>query len=187
LILINFFKDKLNMDINDYDYVEPKDTKGKIILTSFPGREADKFSFKKEMFLNELSNFYKFNCSAVVSLIEDKEIENLCDKKLFVRNIYANHLKWMHLPIPDLKAPNFKFVDKWQTTKSLLKNDLIDGKNIVIHCMGGKGRSGTIAAILLIEFGEDNKDVVEIIRKKRKGAIETKEQEDFILAYRTYN
>ena len=85
--------------------------------------------------------------------------------------------------ITDLKAPDYKFVDKWQTTKSLLKNDLIDGKNIVVHCMGGKGRSGTVAAILLIEFGEQNKDAIDIVRDKRKGAIETEEQEKFILNY----
>ena len=43
------------------------------------------------------------------------------------------------MPIEDLKAPDHKFMDKWQVTKTLLKNDLIEGKNIVIHCMGRKG------------------------------------------------
>ena len=41
--------------------------------------------------------------------------------------------------------------------KYLLKNELIDGKNIVLHCRGGKGRAGTIAAILLVEFNYKNK------------------------------
>ena len=90
------------------------------------------------------------------------------------------------MPIVDLKIPDHKFMDKWQTTKVLLKNDLIEGKNIVIHCMGGKGRSGTIAAILLIEFGENNKKAIEIVREKRKGAIETRIQEDFILKYNIF-
>jgi len=36
----------------------------------------------------------------------------------------------------------------------------------------------------LIEFGGDNKKAMEIVRKKRKGAIETKEQEEFILNYK---
>ena len=88
------------------------------------------------------------------------------------------------MPIVDLKAPDHNFMEKWQITKVLLKNDLIEGKNIILHCMGGKGRSGTIAAILLIEFGEKHKEAVEIVREKRKGAIETKEQEDFILSYK---
>lgn len=174
------------MDINNYDYVEPKGVDGKIILTCFPGRNGEEKSFNDKIFFNELKNFHQINCSAIVSLVEDIELERMYEKKLFVREIYKNNLNWFHLPIVDLKAPNHEFVDKWQTTKSLLKNDLIDGKNIVIHCMGGKGRSGTIAAILLIEFGDINKEVINIVREKRKGAIETKEQEEFILAYRVY-
>jgi ADP-ribosyl-[dinitrogen reductase] hydrolase len=174
------------MKIKDYDYVEPQGVSGKIILTRFPGRDSERISFKEDIFFNELNFFNQLNCSTIVSLIEDKEIENLYEKKKFVRNIYTNNLKWMHMPISDLKAPDYKFVDKWQTTKSLLKNDLIDGKNIVVHCMGGRGRSGTLAAMLLVEFGEQNKDAIDIVREKRKGAIETKEQEDFILSYRTF-
>tara|TARA_B100000686_G_scaffold319592_1_gene370473 strand:- start:141 stop:671 length:531 start_codon:yes stop_codon:yes gene_type:complete len=167
-----------------YDYVQSKEVTGKIILTCFPGRNGEKISFDENIFLEELQNFSSQNSSTVVTLVEDKEIEKLCDKKFFVRKIYSHNLKWIHMPIVDLKTPDHNFMDKWQTTKVLLKNDLIEGKNIVLHCMGGKGRSGTIAAILLIEFGEKHKEAVEIVRKKRKGAIETKEQEDFILSYK---
>ena len=60
----------------------------------------------------------------------------------------------------------------------------IVGKNIILHCRGGKGRAGTAAAILLIEFGEDKMNAINIVRNKRKGAIESKTQEDFILSYR---
>ena len=175
------------MKIDSYDYVEPEGVSGKIILTCFPGRKDKEISFNDQLFLDELKFFHQLNCNTIVSLVEDSEFEKMYDKKLFVHQIYNNNLNWFHLPIMDLKAPDHKFIDKWQTTKTLLKNELIDGNNIVIHCMGGKGRSGTIAAILLIEFGNNNKDVIEIVRKKRKGAIETKEQEDFILSYRTHN
>jgi len=172
------------MNIDSYDYVEPIGVSGKIILTCFPGRKDKEMSFNDQLFLDELKIFHQLNCSAIVSLVKDNEFEKMYEKKLFVSQIYNNNLNWFHLPIIDLKAPDHKFVDKWQTTKALLKKDLIDGKNIVIHCMGGKGRSGTIAAILLIEFGNTNKEVIKIVREKRKGAIETTEQEDFILSYR---
>ena len=175
------------MDINNYNYVEPKGVEGKIILTCFPGRNEEKKLFNDQLFLDELENFHQLNCSAIVSLVEDIEFEKMYDKKFFVREIYNKNLNWFHLPIIDLKAPDHKFIDKWQTTKSLLKNELINGKNIIIHCMGGKGRSGTIAAILLIEFGDANKEVINMVREKRNGAIETKEQEDFILSYSTYS
>ena len=173
------------MGIKSYDYVQPKEVKGKIFLTCFPGRKGEKISFMENIFLNELNNFFSQNCCMIVTLIEDSEFKQLCDKKFFVNKIYSKNLKWIHLPIVDLKPPEYKFINKWQMTKALLKNDLIDGKNIVLHCMGGKGRSGTIAAILLIEFGENNKEAIKIVRKNRKGAIETKEQEDYILSYKT--
>lgn len=172
------------MDISNYDYVEPKGLDGKIILTHFPGRKGEEKLFNYKIFIEELKTFHQLKCGAIVSLVEDTEFEKMYDKKLFVREIYNNNLSWFHLPIVDLKVPKHKFIDKWQTIKSLLKNELVDGNNIVIHCMGGKGRSGTIAAILLVEFGVNNKEAIEIVRKQRKGAIETTEQEDFILSYR---
>ena len=175
------------MKIKDYDYVQPKKVKGKIILTCFPGRDGEKISFNENFFLQELKIFCSYNCSLLVTLVEDLEFEKLCNKKFFVKHIYNNNLKWVHMPIIDLKAPDHNFIDKWQVTKPLLKNELIEGKNIILHCMGGKGRSGTIASILLIEFGENNKESIEIVREKRKGAIETKEQENFILSYRAWN
>ncbi len=170
--------------LRSYDYVQPKEARGKIFLTCFPGRNGEKISFEEDIFLEELQNFSTQNCSSIVTLVEDKEIVNLCDKKFFVRKIYSHNLKWIHMPIVDLKTPDHTFMDKWQTTKVLLKNDLIEGKNIILHCMGGKGRTGTIAAILLIEFGERYKEAIKIVREKRKGAIETKEQEEFIFSYR---
>jgi ADP-ribosyl-[dinitrogen reductase] hydrolase len=171
------------MDKSVYDFVQPQDIKGKIFLTCFPGRKGAEILYKDSIFLTDMDNFIHLGCNTILSLVEDSEFEKLCDKKNFVRTIYSKNLKWMHMPIEDLKAPDRQFNEKWQTTKVLLKNDLIEGKNIVVHCMGGKGRSGTIVAILLIEFGEDNKKAMEEVRKKRTGAIETKEQEEFILNY----
>ena len=171
------------MDKLTYDFVQPKDIKAKIFLTCFPGRKGTEVTYSESIFLENLNNFNNLDCNTILSLVEDSEFEKLCDKKNFVRSIYAKNLKWTHMPIEDLKAPDRQFNEKWETTKVLLKNDLIEGKNIVIHCMGGKGRSGTIAAVLLIEFGEDNKKAIEIVREKRKGAIETEEQEKFILNY----
>ena len=91
------------------------------------------------------------------------------------------------MPIVDLGAPNQDFKYKWETTKVLLKNELIDGKNIVLHCRGGKGRAGTIAAILLIEFNYEKQEAIDLVRSRRKGAIESKIQEDFIFSYRAVN
>ena len=172
------------MSIANQNYIEPLGVNGKVILTSFPGLNDDKV-FQQNIFLNQLSEYVKLKCTTVVSLIEDTEFDQLCEKKKFVQNIYDHNLKWIHMPIEDLSVPDYEFKQKWITTKILLKTDLLKGNNIVLHCYGGKGRAGTIAAILLIEFGEINENAIKIVRKKRIGAIETKEQEQFILNYKT--
>jgi len=171
------------MNIEHQDYVEPLGVNGKVILNSFPGLDDNKI-FQQYILLNQLSTFVNLNCSTIVSLVEDSEFDQLCDKKLFVRNIYQHNLNWIHMPIVDLKVPNHEFKQKWLTTKILLKNNLIQGKNIVLHCKGGIGRSGTIAALILIEHGEENINAIKLVRKKRQGAIENKLQEQFVLDYR---
>ena len=81
---------------------------------------------------------------------------------------------------PKSHPDSVEFKEKWETTKPLLKNELLDGKNIIFHCRGGKGRAGTVAAILLIDFGYDKKEAIDLVRSKRVGAIETEKQEKFI-------
>ena len=71
--------------------------------------------------------------------------------------------------------------------KGFVKKELITGKNILLHCWGGKGRAGTVAAILLIEFGENKNEAINIVRAKRKRAIESNSQEHFILSYTPIN
>ena len=174
------------MKINDYDYVEPKGVNGKILITSFPGLDENGI-FQELTFQTQLNILQKNNCSSITSFVGNKEFNKLCNKKQFIENIYKHNIKWYHLPISDLSAPDSEFKYQWQIKKVLLKKELIADKNIVLHCWGGKGRAGTIAAILLIEFGENKIEAINIVRAKRKGAIESKEQEDFILSYRPIN
>ena len=172
------------MNFKDFDYLDSKSFGGRIILTSYPGLN-DKGAFEDSLFLSQLILFKKNKSSSIVSFVEDKEFEKLSGKNYFVKKVYLNKLNWHHLPITDLGAPNHEFKQKWQTTKILLKNELLEGKNIIFHCRGGKGRAGTVAAILLIDFGYNKKEAIDFIRSRRAGAIETEKQKNFILSYRS--
>jgi len=171
---------------DSYDFVDSTKFTGKIILTSFPGLN-DEGKFDEKILISQLEIFSNNQCGSITSFVEDKEFDALWDKKLFVEKIYRHNLKWYHMPIADLGAPNQDFKYKWETTKVLLKNELLEGQNIVFHCRGGKGRAGTIAAILLVDFGHEKKAAIDLVRERRNGAIETKIQEDFIMAYRAVN
>ena len=112
------------MQFSDYDFIDSKSFSGKIILTSFPGLNSEG-KFTDTLFNDELNLFKNNNCSSITSFVEDSEFEKLCDKTLFVKNIYKHQLHWYHLPIYDMEAPDKDFKYQWETTKVLLKNELM--------------------------------------------------------------
>ncbi len=56
------------------------------------------------------------------------------------------------------------------------------GEAILLHCAGGKGRSGMVAARLLAERGVAGESAIAAVRTARPGAIETVEQEWWVAA-----
>jgi ADP-ribosyl-[dinitrogen reductase] hydrolase len=54
----------------------------------------------------------------------------------------------------------------------------------LIHCRGGLGYTGMIAARLLVELGMDAHDAIAAVRRVRPGAIETGAQEQHVLGCR---
>jgi hypothetical protein len=62
-----------------------------------------------------------------------------------------------------------------------LRSILRSGSDVLVHCRGGLGRAGTIAARLLVELGMKPATAIASVRAVRPGAIETSDQEKFVL------
>jgi len=90
-------------------------------------------------------------------------------------------MAWHHLPIRDVSIPGPVFEGAWETQGAALRQKLGDGERIVIHCRGGLGHTGMIAARLLIELGETPDRALQRVRAARPGAVETLEQQDYVL------
>lgn len=56
------------------------------------------------------------------------------------------------------------------------------GERLLIHCRGGLERSGLVAARILVERGCAPRDAVHRVRAVRPGAIETRDQEEYVFA-----
>jgi protein-tyrosine phosphatase len=84
------------------------------------------------------------------------------------------------LPIADGSVPPSSFEKAWETHGKEIRALLRDGKDIVVHCKGGLGRAGMIAARLLVELGVPPDRAIQQVRRARKGAIETSDQEKLI-------
>lgn len=87
------------------------------------------------------------------------------------------HIK---MPIPDASIPNAAWEHYWSSVGKRIRAALERGGKICVHCMGGLGRSGMIAARLLVEFGVEPGTAIRQVRVARPGAIETREQEAYI-------
>lgn len=71
----------------------------------------------------------------------------------------AAGLAWFHCPIEDDHAPQTDFVSAWQQAGPEVHQLLSEGKTVAIHCKGGSGRTGLMAAQILLERGS-SKEVV---------------------------
>lgn len=94
--------------------------------------------------------------------------------------IAAHDMDWLHAPIRDFDTPDPGFQAGWLTLSRRLQERLDAGDRVLVHCRGGRGRSGMIAAALLIGAGVDAEDAIAAARAVRPGAIETPGQEAWL-------
>jgi ADP-ribosyl-[dinitrogen reductase] hydrolase len=116
---------------------------------------------------------------AVVTLVETDELVALKVENMGAA-VTSRGMRWFHLPIPDVTAPGPAFEAAWADAGPLLRGMLRRGDNIFVHCKGGLGRAGTVAAKLLVELGVNAEQAIAEVRAARTGAIQVAEQEAYV-------
>lgn len=98
----------------------------------------------------------------------------------FPGRLAAAGIPWTGLPIEDYTAPDARFEMAWPDVRERLIRSLAAGERILVHCRGGRGRSGTVVAALLVAGGLDPEAAIAAVRRVRPGAIETADQADWV-------
>ena len=98
------------------------------------------------------------------------------------RWLAVKDIDWLHLPIADFAAPDYRFQLAWQDHGPDILGRLRRGDNVVVNCDFGFGRSGTIAARLLIDAGIGPDQAIAAVRFARPGAIESRAQVNYLRA-----
>lgn len=129
---------------------------------------------------SDLDSIRARGATVLVTLMEASELRALGLAGLGTA-AHARALTWHHLPIVDYAVPGEAFEEAWTTVSNGLRAALDAGAMVALHCRGGLGRSGTIAARLLIESGMEPDRAVAAVRAARPGAIETAAQERYVL------
>ena len=165
------------------DWVQPLGVPGRIGMTFCPGKKQhDAMSggdWDRDLAL-DIKAILEWDGTVLVSLLEDHEIEEL--QVGAIEDQLQGRLDFYRIPIADGDVPDARAEAAWQSIGTLLRRRLVDGESIVIHCKGGLGRTGTMAARVLVEFGEAPEEAMRRVRTARAGAIENAKQEAYVLA-----
>lgn len=89
-------------------------------------------------------------------------------------------IDYHHMPLRDFAAPSHELIQQFI---GIVKNTRKTGKSTVVHCLAGRGRSGTMAACYLVSLGRSSRKAIEEVRRLRPGSIETVEQEEAVHEY----
>jgi ADP-ribosyl-[dinitrogen reductase] hydrolase len=155
---------------------------GRIGITFCPGKydpHGLSGAWDRDLVL-DLDAISDWGAAAVVTLLEPKELTLLRVEGLG-QEVSRRNMLWFHLPIVDVSIPNEKFEQAWDVAGEELRSILRRKLDVLVHCRGGLGRAGMIAARLLIELGMEPKKAIASVRAARPGAIETSEQEEFVI------
>ncbi|WP_261816385.1 phosphatase domain-containing putative toxin [Vibrio gallicus] len=145
-----------------------------LVLTPCPGT--------KELGLDEsLAQLKEQGVVAIVTAINNEEMASKNVAELGEKT-KALGLKWFHLPIEDDCAPDAEFAEQWSVASPELHQIVEDGGKIAMHCMGGSGRTGLLAANLLLELGWSLPKVVVEVKELRPGAFSKPVQVNYVEA-----
>ncbi len=158
--------------------VTPGNGQGRIGITLCPGKtDPAAMSGPAARDLDtDLDAIRGWGASAVITLITDEEIDHLGVRDI-QEAVRDRHMEWWHAPMPDGMPPGAHFEEAWTVSGEAIRDRLRLGFDVLVHCKGGLGRAGTVAARLLVELGERPDEVIRRVREVRPGAIENEAQE----------
>ena len=163
------------MDPHPFDILSlPQD--GSLIFTPCPGTKGIDLQ-------TSITQLKRAGATAVITLMPDDEMARFGVEAL--PGVCEQHgLKWFHLPIEDDAEPMAEYQQGWSAQKKLIQKILDQNGTLVIHCRGGSGRTGLMAAIILLERGIDFDHTVSMVKDLRPNSLKLQQHLDYLI--RTY-
>jgi len=146
--------------------------KNSLGLTILPGRKDYSRSID-----DDIQQLKSAGISVIIPLITDDEFHNFGVDEL-LDEYEENGFLVNSLPIMDQLVPSEQ---EMRVLVKFIDDQLLAGKKVLLHCVGGLGRSGMAAASYLKYKGLSADIAIEIIRNSRgPRAVESKIQEEFV-------
>lgn len=160
------------------------DLPGRLGLTFLPGKRGASVRYPGRIYrrelLTDLTTLRDAGIRRLLLLVEDDELERWGDPSIVDR---ARDLgvEVDRRPLADGHAPGS--VGEMDAMVATLA-DARGRADVAVACMGGVGRTGTVAACALVSAGWSAEQAVARVRAVRHPtAVETREQMDFVTTY----
>ncbi len=121
----------------------------------------------------ELAWIIESGVAMVISLLDETEHKPLYGIEHFVEGICVRH----SIPVPDYGVPA---PEQLSGFFEAVREGLEKGR-VLVHCQGGSGRTGTLGALWLVSRGMTPEKAISTVREANPSAIETVDQEVFVL------
>jgi hypothetical protein len=121
---------------------------------------------------------------SVMVLLGKEELTRLYGDTNSLFKVYSSYgAKVISYPIPDFEVP--KDMNTFNNAVKVILGYVKNGKNVMVHCWGGHGRTGIMTVGICVKAGISVDNAYNMISKKRK-ILETMEQFEFLYDYEEY-
>ena len=147
---------------------------GKLIFNPCPGTQGVGLA-------ESLAQLREAGAHAVISMTPSEELAKL-EVAALPEVVVQTGMRWFHLLIEDDAAPGPAFEQAWAANRDAVMALLSQQGGIAIHCRGGSGRTGFMAALILREMGMDGADADALVRRLRPKALTLPAHIDYLAA-----
>jgi protein-tyrosine phosphatase len=157
---------------------------GRIGMTVLPGKRGASVRYPGHVYRanleRDLAALDRAGIGRLILLVEDEELARWSDTEL-VERAGAFGLEIDRHPMPD-GAPPASTAEMDAILRSVA--EVRDSADVAVACMGGVGRTGTVAACALVAAGWEARAAIARVRELRHPmAVETEAQEIFVQTY----
>jgi len=133
----------------------------------------------KKLLPVDLDAASEWGANGLVCLLEHHELSKLKIETLGPES-EARGMWFKHLPIVDMGIPTQEFEDEWAVEGERIRHALRIGERVIFHCFAGLGRTGMMAARILVEMGMEHEAAIAAVRASNRRRIQTKAQANYV-------
>jgi protein-tyrosine phosphatase len=148
---------------------------GRLIFTPCPGTKGVDLA-------ESIAQLRQTGAEAVISMTPSDELARL-EVAALPEAVADAGLHWFPCPVEDDAAPGPDFEQAWEAHRDAVMALVSQKGCIAIHCRGGSGRTGFMAALILRELGLSGARADALIKGLRPKALTLPAHTDYLAAH----